>query len=180
MRPADRTILAGLVSALALTGVGVVAGVGQEKKPAAADPFATAFPDIPPKDPNAYPCPRFMGDRSLPADRHDLEKRLAKAELDELVRIARLFEDERLRSENLIKILHVYRRIARVAAEAVGETDALVPWYEEWVSVTKLLEDRVRNNLSLKLTGRDAVQARAERLHAERELLKLKTKLGKR
>jgi hypothetical protein len=184
MRPADRTLLTGLVSVLALTGAGVVAGVSQEKKPAPADPFATAFPDIPAKDPDKYPCPRFMGRQSIPADRHDMVKRLAKAELDALVQVVRLahqtIESGRLREPNLFSVLDVYRRIPVVAAEVIGETDELVPWLEERVAMGKWLEQFLRNRFFRGPLPTTDLQVRAERLHAEQELLRLKAKLGKR
>jgi hypothetical protein len=199
MRFAKLKLTAAVVcTVVGLAGTGVMVALSQEKKAdpkAPADdpkappkaeikePFETAFPDIKPFEGKEGQCPRFMGKVSVPADPTDLFRRLAKARLDSLVATAamnqRLIEGGQWDTNGYYSMMQVHRDIPVAAADTLGRTEDIIPWYEEWVSITKgveqVFEARFRAG---NVRRQDVEQARAERFHAERELLKLKQKRG--
>jgi hypothetical protein len=78
-------------------------------------------------------------------------------------------------------VTQTWREIAAAAADAVGATDELVPWYEEWVAVAKWTEAVFRARAEAGAArGYHVFGAEAARCEAEHALLKLKQKLGKK
>jgi hypothetical protein len=200
MRYAKLKMVAAVVcTVVGLAGTGVMVAVSQEKKadpkaPAGdakappraeiKEPFETAFPDIKAFGEPGVECPRFTGKVAVPADRTDLLRRLAKARLDSLViafnHYQTFIEAGRWDAGTYPAMLQLHRDIAESAADAVGPTDELVRWHQEWVSVAKRLEGWFRQRFRAGSARQDELERiRAERFYAERELLKLKTKLGK-
>ena len=95
-----------------------------------------------------------------------------KARLDELVKTSQLYttlvRGGQWDVNSLFNLLQVWRDIPLAAADVYGQTEELVHWYEEWVSMVKgkekILQERYRaGNVRLQ----DVEQTRAERFYAE-------------
>jgi hypothetical protein len=150
-------------------------------RPELRGPLETAFPDIkPPVFSDNRDRPRFSGKIPVRVDSNDPLRRLAQERLLKLVEAASegdirilggAFE---VQSSQFMNLSQIWRDVLATAEDVFGLGEELIHWYEEWVAVTKRLEKVVRARYEAGTAReQEARQVRAERLYAERELLKV-------
>jgi RNA polymerase sigma factor (sigma-70 family) len=194
-----KLVAAAVCVAVGLAGTGVMVAVSQEKKPAPGvreaaekaiskveieirEPFKTAFPEIKASTETGVRCPRFTGQLLPKPDSNNVLRRVAQERLAALVESAKLYQTSiRVGQSDLSAVsalLKIYQDMPLAAADVFGASDELVRWYEEWVSVTKGLEDVMTARLQAGSAAKsDVAQVKAERFHAEGELLKVMAKV---